>query len=233
MLDFKYNGINISIFDENLKYQKNTPVPNRLSSGEYEREEIIGIQNAISDSDVVLDLGSSLGVTSCVIASLISDSSNLVAVEANPTLIENIKHNRDINNFLFDIKNAPISYNNRIVNFNYNGLSLSGSIIRKKHLEGNDSSWGNYTSVDMETVTPLDLEREYNKKFTFLSCDIEGEEYDLLYNMFDYFKNFNAMVVEFHEKYNDSKYNRQDIYQKYLPYFHIIDIFQTSIFKKK
>ena len=233
MVNFEYNGIKISIFNENLKYQKNTPVQNRLSLGTYEKEEIVGVRNAISESDVVLDLGSSLGVTSCVIASLISDSSNLVAVEANPTLIENIKHNRDINNFLFDIKNAPVSYNNRIVNFNYNGLSLSGSIIRKKHLEGNDTAWGKYTSVNMETVTPLDLERQYNKKFTFLSCDIEGEEYDLLYYMFDYFKNFNAMVVEFHELYNDSKYNRKDIHQKYLPHFHITNIGQTSIFKKR
>lgn len=233
MIEYNYKGVNVSIFDKNLIHQKNTPVSERLKSGKYESEEIDGIRNSLSPNDVVLDLGASLGVTSCVIASLLNNSENLVSVEANPTLIENIKYNRDLNNFNFKIKNAAASHNNRVVNFNYNGLSLSGSILRKKHLESNEIAWGKYNSVEMTTTTPLDLEDEFGKKFTFLSCDIEGEEYDLLHNMFEYFKNFNGMVVEFHESDNSSDFNREYIHSKYSPYFNITTIRATSIFKKK
>jgi len=233
--NFKYKGLDFEIFDKHMEFSINFTIKERFEKGIYEKEEIDLIQKYVEQDDTVLELGSSLGVTSCIIATKLSNKGSLVALEANPNLIENIERNRKINNCNFILKNAVASHNNREVEFNFNGLSHSGSIIKKTHLIGEDKEkkYGKYTNIKSTTVTPLDIEKEYNKKFNVLVCDIEGEEYDLLYHCFDYFKNFDKIIIEFHPHLSKSKYNLETLNDLYSKYFKIIHKDRIGTFIKK
>lgn len=235
MKRYNYEGLTFDVFEEHTKYWINQTIDERFREKNYEREEIDAIRRILRKDDVVLDLGASLGVTSCVIANTISNPENLVSVEANPNLIENLKHNMELNNKNFIIKEGAVSYNNREVRFNFNGLSHSGSIYKKTHLMGEDreSKYGKYQSVRKTTITPMDLEKEFNKNFTFLSCDVEGEEFDMMYELYPYFKDFNGMIIEFHEDRGDERHNRGEIHSMYSKEFKITTIGATSIFEKK
>ena len=220
---FKYKGLNFEVFDKHMEFSINFSIKERFEKGIYEEREINLIEKHIKHDDIVLELGSSLGVTSCFISTKLSNAENLVALEANPNLIKNIEKNKKINNCNFNLKNAVASYNNREVEFNFNGLSHSGSITKKSHLIGKDKEkkYGKYTNIKVTTTTPLDIEKEYRKKFNVLICDIEGEEYDLLYHCFDYFKNFDKMIIEFHPHFSNSKHNIKTLQNKYKDFFEI------------
>jgi len=235
MKSYNYEGLTFNVFDEHTKYWINQTIDERFTKKSYEREEIAAIRRILRRDDVVLDLGASLGVTSCVVANIINNPNNLVSVEANPNLIENLRNNMELNNKNFIIKEGAVSYNNREVKFNFNGLSHSGSIYKKRHLIGEEKEvkYGKYQSVTKTTITPMDLEKEFGKKFTFLSCDIEGEEFDMMYELYSYFKDFNGMIIEFHMNRGDEKHNRAEIHSMYSKEFKITTIGATSIFERK
>lgn len=231
MKSIKFKNFNIQISEKNYKHQKNMPTYTRLEKGVYENEEISLLERVIKPTSKVLDLGASLGVSSCVINDILEDKTQMVVVEANPNLIDDIINNRDINNLGFKVEHGAVSHNNRKVKFNFNGLSLSGSIKKKEWL--NNSKWGEYQSIELETITPLDIEAKYNINFNVLSCDIEGEEYNLLNGLYDYFKNYDAMVVEFHEHSAFNNINRNYIEKLYSNEFKIERINNTTLFEKK
>ena len=231
MKNLKFKGLTIQISEKNYIHQKNTPTDIRIKTGVYEQEEISLLQQSITPNSKVLDLGASIGITSCIINRMLNDKSQMVVVEANPNLIEDIANNREINNLNFNIEHGAISYNNRKLNFNFNGLSLSGSIFKKTWLNGN--KWGEYKSIELTTITPMDLELKYNIKFDSLSCDIEGEEYVLLNELYDYFSGYKTMVVEFHDKCSPPKLDRNFIEKKYSEIFNIKRLGSSSLFIKK
>jgi FkbM family methyltransferase len=217
---FSYDGVKIQISEKNYIHQKNKHVFDRLREGSYERSEISLILNKIKPNAKVLDLGSSLGVLSCIVGSVLDDSSNMVCVEANPNLIEDLKNNRDINNLNFNVIHGAVSSVSKIVDFNFNGLTLGGSIMRKSWLEGD--RWGEYTSTRLETITPPEIEEKYNIKFDTLSCDIEGEELKMLPDLVEYFKEFDLLLVEFHS-WAQSEYgcSIEKVHEIYSNYFKI------------
>lgn len=229
--DIKFRGVKIQLSETATQYQKNKPTPQRFKDGTYEKIEIDTILPYINDDTVILNLGASVGGLASVINNKMKIKTNMVAVEANPNLIEDLKNNRNINNLGFHIEHGAISSTNKKVHFNFNGLSLSGSIFRKKWLESD--KWGKYNSLEMETITPMDLETKYNLKFNTLSCDIEGEELTLLEDLIEYFKNFKIMSIEFHNYQTDSKIRQKQIVKKYSPYFKITNLGRDMTFIKK
>jgi len=216
----KYKGQKITIFLNNHKFQKNKPTPLRLIDGTYEKNEIKSIQRLINKDDVVLELGGSIGVTSTIIGSILDNSSNLVVCEGNPNLISNLKYNKEQNNLNFSIIDKPVSNEEKEVLFNFNGLSLSGSIINKTD-KFNEVLHGSNKSLGIYTTTPTILEKQLNKKFNVLVCDIEGEEYSLLNGLYDYFNNFRLLMVEFHYygEYNES--HRKSLEKKFSQFFEV------------
>lgn len=236
-MEVLYQGLKFKLFEEHLKHTQNMPLKDRFINQVWEKEEIDAIKKFVKPTDNVLDLGGSLGVTSCIAANIIKNQGKLVSVEANPNLIPTIKYNRDLNNLIFDVIHGAASYNNRKVNFNFNQIVQSGSIITKNHLKGEDKEkkWGKYENIELTTITPIDLEKQFNIKFTCLSCDIEGEEYSLLGEMFDYFKSFNSLLIEFHPHINPKDFKKYDnkIIKMYSPYFNITNQGNTKHFIKK
>lgn len=76
-------------------------------SDEYPEQEMAVMY--IKPDDIVLELGGNIGRNSCVIASLLNDSKNLVVFECSHTFAQQLKENRDTNNFNFHIEDCAIS----------------------------------------------------------------------------------------------------------------------------
>lgn len=71
--------------------------------------EQVMILRHLQHTDCVLELGGSIGRSSCVINSILSDKSKHVVVEPSKSELNTLKRNRDVNNLHFQIENAAIS----------------------------------------------------------------------------------------------------------------------------
>lgn len=210
----KFQGFPIVIFHSNYFKYINKPVWIRLLDNSYEKQEIIAIKKYVKSGMKVLELGGSLGITSVLINSILEDRKNHFVCEANPNLLDNLKFNRKLNNSQFEIINKPVSNQEREVCFNYNHISLGGSIFDKSE-KYRDDKHGIYNNIKTKTVSPLQIEKQFKVGFDCLICDIEGEEYNLLLKLSEYFKKFKLMIVEFHFDDNLSKENLEEVKQVY------------------
>ena len=76
-------------------------------SEEYPEQEMAAMY--IKPDDIVLELGGNIGRNSCIIASLLNDSKNLVVFESFNNIAQQLKENRDLNNLNFHIEDCAIS----------------------------------------------------------------------------------------------------------------------------
>lgn len=238
-MKINYKGVKLYLPPKVTEHQINTPISKRFEQGTWEKEEIEMLLPHINEESIVLELGGCVGVLSCLVNQKMTVRENMVVVEANPELIDVLNNNKESNKLDFHISHNAASWCNKKVNFNFNGLAVSGSIQEKNWLKENEDQYGQYKNLELTTVTPMDLEAEYGLKFNTLSCDIEGEENELLYNLFEYFKSYKVMCVEFHDGWNKNgrqfkyKYSRDDVEQLYRSHFKIIRNKNISLFLKK
>lgn len=92
------------------------------------------------------------------------------------------------------------------VNFKINEISLDESKIVTDLDDGD---------ISVETVTLVDLVREYNapKEIDYMSIDTEGTEYEIISN-FD-FLNYDVKIITIEHNYNEE--NRMKIYSHLVP----------------
>ena len=158
----------------------------RFLSDSYEAEERKYLKEYLPEDATVLELGSCLGIVSCLTNRLLKNKSNHVVMEANPLLIDSIRKNRDHNNCLFDIESGMISHSKEN-EFYIHDLIVGGSSKRKTGRK-----------IIVNGMTIQDLEDKYNLKFDTLVMDIEGGELDLLENHPAFFHNFKMIFMEVH-----------------------------------
>jgi hypothetical protein len=115
----------------------------------------------IKKNDRVLELGGNLGRNSCVIGSLLKNSSNLVVLESDSNIANLLKENRDHNNLLFRIEDSALSK----VPLIQSGWNTTPSEIV---IPG-------YFRV--KTISYAHLKKKYNIKFNVLVADCEGALY--------------------------------------------------------
>lgn len=216
-------GFKFTIFYENYKYYNNKPFWLRIFDNTYEKQEIIAIKKYVKPDMKILEVGGSLGITSVIANSILEIPQKHIVLEANPNLIENLTFNKSQNNSKFTIVNAPVSFSEKYITFNFNNISLGGSINNKLH-KYEELKHGKYNNLKTKTLTPKIIEEKYNLQFDCLICDIEGEEYNLLLNLIDYFKNYRLMIVEFHFDLKSDLPNFEKLKYTYIKYFQIIEI---------
>lgn len=228
-----YHGKKITVFEKNYTSYINKPIPLRLIDGSYEKLEIKSIKKFLTKEMTVLELGGSLGVTSVIINSILDKKTNHVVCEGNPELIENLEYNKNQNNCEFKIVNQPVSSLEKKVTFFFNNISLGGSIFNKQQ-NYEDHLHGVYKKIVMDTITPIKLAKQFNLNFDCLICDIEGEEFNLLLDLYDYFKEFKLMIIEFHFDEETNYQKLEKLKNKYSDYFDFIPLNQTNlVFVKK
>lgn len=134
----------------------------------------------LSKEAKVLELGGNFGRNSCVIGSILEDSTNLVTVEPNPEYIPLLQANRDHNGLSFHIEPAAIS---------------------KKPLV--QTGWNSKPSaVDvpgffrLQIISFADVQKKYNIEFDTLVVDCEGALYDMLLDDPEILTNITTIIIE-------------------------------------
>lgn len=137
----------------------------------------------VKPDDVVLELGANIGRNTLLISSLLSESSNLVAVETIPETAKILEINRDKNNLNFHIENSAIS-KSKIIQLGWDSFVVKNDFPTPKNF------------IEVKTITFSELLEKYNLNFTCLVCDCEGALYNILLEEENFLNTFNTIIVE-------------------------------------
>lgn len=168
------------------------------------------IKYLYTDHDVI-ELGASIGISSCLIRRKLNTDKKVISVEANQALIDTITKNIQNNklNYNFFLLNKAISYDisdTKKVSFRKQEDTLLGKII---HVNQSTPIPGN-TWVD--TIKFVDIINEYQIKDYSLVCDIEGSEIELFLNENECLKNCKQIIIETHTtSYRDINYKFSEL----------------------
>jgi FkbM family methyltransferase len=139
----------------------------KLFFGIYERAEIYCIQRYLPSTLDVIELGGSLGVTTCHISRKLAPSRRVICVEAREDLCKQIEYVLAANRLSnVTVVNRAIDYDSDTVTFETMGGTLSGRI-----------GSGDLT---INATTLSDLVHNYGLSQYSLVVDIEGAEVPLL-----------------------------------------------------
>ncbi|QNP29908.1 FkbM family methyltransferase [Cylindrospermopsis curvispora] len=144
-----------------------------LFFGLYESAEIRMINKYLPVNMDVIELGSSIGGVSCVLAKKLSPQNKLICVEANPNLLNLLAKNLTVN--------AP-EKKTKIINgaVTYNGLDeVSFSI---SHCPLSSSLGEGDTALLVPAIQLKDIIQSEDLTDYTLVCDIEGAEVEIIFN---------------------------------------------------
>ena len=135
----------------------------------------------LTGNEKILEIGGNIGRNSLIIAHILGkNNNNLVTLESDSSIADQLKENRDLNNFTFHIENSALSKRNLI----QRGWDTMVSDIL---LPG-------YKNVD--TITLDQLHSKYNIEFDTLVLDCEGAFYYILMDMPEILNNINLIIME-------------------------------------
>lgn len=170
----KYRAFVGSIVEiEGVKIQMghhiSTKVQNSVYGGNYEEEEMQILKLHLSEHDIVMELGSGIGLVSSYCAKQ-NGSNRVFTFEANPTLEPHIENNFKLNNVSPSLE-----------------ICLLGEQVGEQKFYVAKNFWASSTEYseknEVREIVQIPV-KSFNKELqrispTFLIIDIEGGEYDL------------------------------------------------------
>lgn len=157
---------------------------NTLLNGYYENEEANALSTVIQDNEVVMELGGGIGFLSSLLARNIKIK-EVHVFEANPHLIELIKHTHMLNDVKAFVYNEILGKTEKPLNFYIDEDFWSSSTIL-------------HDCKEVVTVTQSSFQARINEiKPTLLIVDIEGGEVEL----FDHIElhGVKKILIEIHQ----------------------------------
>lgn len=157
-------------------------------------------------NEKVLEIGSNTGRNSLVIASVLSKVNNFVTLESDTEIANQLRENRDLNNFSFHVENSALSKRKLIQR---DWLTKESDVLLDGH------KWVN-------TITLDQLNAKYNIVFDTLVLDCEGAFYYILMDMPEILKTINLIVMEndyfdlSHKEYIDSVMSKSSFNREYV-----------------
>lgn len=129
------------------------------------------LRSVLKNGDIFVDAGSHAGLYSLVAASIVGLSGRCIAIEADPTNFDRMKHNFDLNQF------------ENIMSVNV-GLSNCDEKLML-HVDKSNRGSCTFSSPDGEIEVPCMplsqvLSNLRSSKINFIKLDIEGSEYKVL-----------------------------------------------------
>jgi FkbM family methyltransferase len=159
---------------------------------EYPEQEMSALY--IKPDNVVLELGGNIGRNSCIIASLLNNSNNLVVFESDPDNASKLKENCDLNNLNFIIEDCAISKTELLQK---DWLTKSKDLI-------NDNELVNWKPI--KTMSWLQIKNKYKITFDTLVADCEGALYYILKDEPYFLETFKTIIIE--NDFNDIEHKR-------------------------
>ena len=188
----QFRGLTLYIPDR--YYHDN--LTNRFKANSYEKEEYNIIHKYFSGTDVVLEIGSCLGVITGLIS---KQCKSVISVEANPELTEPLQSMKAYNNLVnVEFVSGYIDSQKRVVQFQTYSNIVAGSGDREDLLINNVRGWGDsLKTYELETVLLGEIPGVSD--VNALVVDMEGGELNFLTNHGDFIKNnVQKICIELH-----------------------------------
>ena len=134
----------------------------------------------LTGDERVLEIGGNIGRNSLIIASILKNSQNLVALESDANIAAQLTENRDLNNLNFHIESSA--------------LSKRKLIQRGWDTMPSDTLKNGYTWVN--TISLEQLKQKYSIEFDTLVLDCEGAFYYILMDMPEILDGINLIIME-------------------------------------
>jgi hypothetical protein len=164
------------------------------------------IIRTFTGNEKVLEIGSNIGVNSLVIASILLNLENFVTLESDSAIAEQLKNNRDLNNFNFHIENS----------------ALSSRKLIQKDLDTipSDVLLDGYKWINI--INLVELQNKYNIVFNTLVLNCAGAFYYILMDMPEILNDINLIIMKndysdiSHKNYIDDILKSRDFYRYYI-----------------
>ena len=159
----------------------------------------------LTGNEKVLEIGGNIGRNSLIIASIVNNN-NFVTLECDETIAKQLKENKELNNFTFNIENSALS-NRKLIQKGWDTIPSEELL--------NGYKWVN-------TITLNELNTKYNIIFDTLILDCEGAFYYILYDMPEILNNIKLIIMEndyrdiSHKKYIDEVLIKNNFYRNYV-----------------
>lgn len=185
------------------------PIRASVFWGLYEKAEATFVERYVPVGQVVVELGSSLGIVATVIAR--RQPRSMVCVEANQTLVESIKRNLALSApaGVGTVINRAIDYTGTpTVRFTVDDNSLISSVRR--------STGASERTVEVPTATLSTILAEQQIGSYVLVMDIEGAEVGVLIKDAVAFRNCSLIVAELHAgSFEGIDYSIEDLVSRF------------------
>ena len=154
----------------------------RLQHGSFQEEypEQCMSVKYIQPHNCVLEIGANIGRNTLVIASLLSDSSNLVTLETDPGIANQLLDNKVGNKMSFHIENAAISARKLIQK---GWETIPSDVLLPGYME-------------VKTVSFDYIQQKYNKVFDTIVADCEGALYYIFQDFPGMLSNIHTIIME-------------------------------------
>ena len=147
----------------------------RVLFGAYEVDELALLPTLVAPGETCVDVGANIGLYTTALAQLVGPGGHVLAFEADPRNVEQLKRNVGLNGFdrRVSIHEVAVMESDGTVEFNMRatGYSGHGSVHR---YEGHETSTS-VPTVSLDTV----LEAESIDEVALLKVDVEGADMDV------------------------------------------------------
>jgi len=166
--------------------------------GLYESAEVRFIERYLHVNQPVIELGSSLGVISCLIRRRVDPKYELICVEANPQIVGSLKANLQTNNLMHNvcIFQQAIDYMQSEVMLNLGASNTTPMIAQDRQGD---------ILVTTLTLSKLLSDKQIATDYT-LVADIEGAEAGIIYEDKIALENCRQIIIELHSTYYEGQY---------------------------
>jgi FkbM family methyltransferase len=144
-------------------------------------EQLLSVQH-INPHNKVLEIGGNIGRNSCIIASLLKDSKNLVVLESDPKHAKELEHNRNQNHLSFSIESSALSAR-PLIQKDWDTKPLVET--------GIPEGWKSVPIIDYSSLV-----EKYKIKFDTLVLDCEGAFYYILINFPEILDGIQLIIIE-------------------------------------
>jgi FkbM family methyltransferase len=145
----------------------------------------------ITGKEKILEIGGNIGRNSLVMAHLLGENNHqLVVLESDPGIAQQLKHNRDINGFIFHIENSALS-KKRLLQKGWETIQSDIDIPQYK---------------EIKIINFEDLKSKYQIDFDTLVLDCEGAFYYILMDIPEILDNIKLIIME--NDYNDFSHKK-------------------------
>jgi FkbM family methyltransferase len=184
----KHHGVWFDVRSEDFSPR----IRSQMFWGIYESAETRMIKKLLRDSTTVIELGSSLGVTSTHIASQMAKDGHLICVEANPQLFQGLRERLSpwANKLRVDVVHAAIADRGGTI-----ALALSPETTGSRLSPDGASA----AAVEVPALTLRQIIQKFGVADFDLVSDIEGAEGSFLIQDHDALQRCRRAVIELHD----------------------------------